>query len=109
MKLLALLGASCAVGIAPAVAGPRENALNHIAQVVAINQLCPSLEPQTGPIALMATRFGIDFKRDETELRTQVLNQMAPWTGQPTESACIAGLMLYGPNGANVPGLLKQK
>lgn len=92
-----------------AVAGERENALNHIAQVIAVSQLCDKVTLNTTMIALLAARFGVDFERDKIELATQIANQSKPWKAEPNEAICGAGVYLYGPNGQNVPGLLALK
>lgn len=95
--------------IVPVQAGARENALNHIAQAMAGAQMCDRIELNTGTIAAIAYVHGVDIARDSQELTTQVRNQMAPFQGQDPELACVGVLMLYGPDGMNVPGLVREK
>lgn len=105
-----IMVATAVVAVAgQSLAGERENALSHIAQAMAVAQLCPHLEVDSTMASLVAVSHDVDIGRDKQELLVQIRNQMAPWKGKPTEAACVAGLMLYGPGGANVPGLIREK
>jgi hypothetical protein len=108
MKLLVAAFAASLLASA-AFAGERENAENHIAQVIAVTKLCPKLAPNSAMLALVAVRYNIDFDRDQAELMKLVVEQIAPWKGKPEDAACAAGLMLYGPDGANIKDLVRVK
>ncbi|MBV5268726.1 MAG: hypothetical protein JZU55_00880 [Afipia sp.] len=108
MRKLFLAAGLCLSFAAPAEAGARETALNHLAQVFAAQKLCPSLEVNQGLALLIAAKFDVDFERDQTELLKQVADQAAPWKGNE-DAACVAGLLLYGPKGSSIPDLLKMK
>jgi hypothetical protein len=100
---LAVLAASAAV----ALGGERENALSHIAQAFAVTKLCPQAEIVNGPMLILAAAYGVDFERDKQELLLEIADQVSAFKGQAPEVACVAGQALYGPGGANVPGLLQ--
>ncbi|MBB3608637.1 hypothetical protein [Rhizobium sp. BK602] len=101
-----LLGACCA---SPAPAGQRENALKNIAQAFAAERICSRVEITKGSVVLAAAYFGIDFDRDRAELMTEITRQIDAWKGKPEDAACVAALLLYGPNGTNVRNLIHEK
>lgn len=92
-----------------AIAGERENALGHIAQVSAAQVICSKVEAVEVKVAAIAYLYGVDFERDKTELTLQAQNHISAFKGMSEDMACVAGMALYGPNGSNVPGLLKWK
>lgn len=105
-----LIGALASVLFATAAsAAGRQDAVKDIAQVVAASQICQKLEVNKIGIVLLARTNGIDFDRDQPELMKEVAQQAAPWQGKSADAACVAGMLLYGPNGTNVPGLLDFK
>ena len=106
---LAALAASLIAAGGAYAGGPRDNALSHIAQVIATAQLCPDLEANDIMVGQIARHFDIDFDRDRGELLKMVDLQMLPWRGKPPGFACSAGYTLYGPSGADVPGLLMKR
>lgn len=97
------------MSLGPAHAGERENALRHIAQAIAVEKMCTKLATNSGLLILMAVRFGIDFERDQAELLKVAAEAMEPYRDKAEDVACIAGALLYGPNGQNVPDLVKWK
>ena len=96
--------------IAPqSFAGNRENAMHHIAQVMAAASLCHSIEPQTILLALVATGNGIDMERDQPEMLDDALRLKTSMANLPEDAVCASALALYGPGGQNVSGLVKKK
>lgn len=83
--------------------------MRHLAQVMAIVNLCPKVEMKSTAMALVAVGYDVDLTRDGDAIRAIVHEQMAPWKDKDPEAACVAGMMLYGPEGQNVPGLLDWK
>ena len=96
--------------IAPqSFAGNRENAMHHIAQVMAAASLCHSIEPQTTLLALVATGNGIDMERDQPKMLDEALRLKASMANFPEDAVCSSALALYGPGGLNVSGLVRKK
>lgn len=87
----------------------RANVMRHIAQAMAAQQICDRIEAQKGTITFLGVSYGIDFKADGDELLRLTREQIQSMEGRSKEAACIAGLVLYGPKGQNVPGLLREK
>lgn len=107
MRRIITLSVVLALAPMAALAGARENALSHIAQALAVTKLCPQAELVRGAMVMVAVANGVDFERDQQELLLQVAGQAKAFQGQAPEVACAAGKALYGPDGANVPGLLQ--
>lgn len=101
---LATAGGACAVD-----AEARANVMQHIAQAMAAQEICDRLEAQKGMITFLGVSYGIDFKVDGDELLRLTREQMRSMEGRSKDAACVAGLVLYGPDGQNVPGLLREK
>jgi hypothetical protein len=106
-RLFRLCATLLALTNGTAIAGERENALSHIAQALAVTRLCPTADVVRGAMLTVAVANGVDFERDEHELLFQVADQAKAFKGLAPEAACAAGKALYGPGGANVPGLLQ--
>lgn len=100
--------AGIVLGAGSTMAGPKENALHHFAQAIAAAKLCPRLSVNEKMIAAAAVFHDIDMKASEPALQEDIRSQMQEFSGKDPELACIAGLMLYGPTGTNVPGLLSE-
>ncbi len=90
-------------------AGAKKNALHHFAQAIAAANLCSRIEVNEEMIALAAVYNHIDMKAEEAALQADIRDQMQAFSGKDPELACMAGLMLYGPNGSNVPGLVRER
>jgi hypothetical protein len=108
-RVLVVAAAIVAACVGPALAGARENAIKNIAQVFAATKICSRVEINRGPMLLAFSYYNIDFDREQNEVLAEVARQVAPWVGKPEDAACMAVLALYGPNGVNVRGLLKEK
>ncbi|WP_439604525.1 hypothetical protein [Shinella sp.] len=109
MKKLFLSLCGLAALASQASAGEKDNAMRHIAQVMAITNLCSTVEMNSTAVTLVAMGNGVDLSRDGDTIRNLAREQMAPWQGKDAEAACVAGMLLYGPDGQNVPGLLDWK
>ncbi|WP_029554796.1 hypothetical protein [Xanthobacter sp. 91] len=114
MRMLATLLALVALGGTAAAASltqKQKNALGHIAQAQAAADICPKLETNDLVMAVIMQGFGLDFS--DATVKSAFLEkykeQIAPWKGVNPDAACIAGLLLYGPNGENVKGLVRLK
>ena len=107
-KRAALVAVGLVLGAGYAHADKGENARKHIAQVLAVASMCPQLEANFVMLSLIGTANGVDLQRDADAIKEEAVRQKEPWRGKEGES-CAAGLTLYGPNGMNVKGLLKEK
>lgn len=106
MKPIWIAAVLAALSGTTALAADRDGAVKDIAQVVAASQLCPKLHVNQVSVVLLARAHGIDFDRDQKELMAEVARQAKPWKDKSADAACVAGVMLYGPTGTNVPGLV---
>lgn len=104
-----MIAAAAALFALPAFADERANVLKHFAQALAVAKLCDKVEVADGQAAVIAVAYGIDLNEHRSELLAEAQRQMAPWSGKGADAACVAGMLLYGPDGENVPGLLRWK
>jgi hypothetical protein len=96
----------------PALAqSARDNALNHISQVMAIELECPEYEGSTGNLALLSVGYKIDLADRATAARitSLVAEHRAGLRAAGKQIGCMVGWGLYGPGGENVKGLLRRK
>lgn len=109
MKRVIVTAAVMSLTATPCFAGKRENAMHHIAQVMAAASLCHRVEPQFGLISLAAVANGVDMQRDQSEMLADAMKQKVAMANIDEEVVCQTALALYGPSGKNVSGLLKEK
>ncbi|RKD61532.1 hypothetical protein [Rhizobium sp. WW_1] len=107
----------CAVAIFVSLAGgthadERQDAIETLARVLAFQKLCPRIELDLyGPVVPLVASYGInlDVDQDRREVFAEARRQEAPWAGKTEQAICSTALTLYGPNGKNERGLLKEK
>jgi hypothetical protein len=94
-----------------ALTSQQRNALGHIGQVLGGQKICPRLHLQEAMISGLAVMFDLDLTASEQSsiVTAKAKETIGAWRGKDPILACAAVLMLYGPNGANVPGLLAEK
>ncbi|MCD2176823.1 hypothetical protein [Rhizobium sp. C1] len=112
MRVLVLVTAILGLITGPVFAGAREkrNAMHHIATVLAIAKLCPALESDNMAGALVLTMHGIRLGGPDGELvRADARQQIADLEKEDRDGVCASGILLYGPNGLNVPGMVREK
>ncbi|PBC02708.1 hypothetical protein [Mesorhizobium sp. WSM3860] len=85
--------------------------MSHVGQAIAGTKICPKLEINEGAMALMFADE--DVKLDDPTvaavIRTKIEETVRAWDGKDEGLGCAAVLMLYGPSGAKVSGLLRFK
>lgn len=88
----------------------QKNVMDHVAQVLAISNKCTSLEPNNLLLAMLLQESKIDV--EHSPYREFVMARGAEHTRKiarfKEEIICVSGKTLYGKNGANVPGLLRE-
>lgn len=93
----------------------QENVLNHIAEVMVIDDLCDRLEVNLVLVSLAATYNGVDAKdissggKYHNKLVSLVREKKAEMLsiGAGEDVVCMSGDFLYGDSGMNVKGLLR--
>lgn len=100
--------------VSPALADEegKRNAMHHIASVIAVTKLCPSVEAEITNLTLVAVSQGVEFDADSPEGRmisADARYQIESMKDTPVEQICMSALLLYGEGGLNVPGLLREK
>lgn len=107
-------GAFCLLGghaVAKGMTEKVRNALNHMAQVIVIENNCATLESNDTRIGLMMMVIGVDLSdpAQKKYLTERVRYHGGDLEKMDEDSICLAGVVLYGPNGLNVPGLIRKK
>ena len=107
MKLALLL---CAVALPAKADETRERVMGKIADVIAIQQLCPELKPNFSIVQVGILAFKIDMAEGtpdylwlQRKTREQI-NALRAHGGH--DMACLTGNTLYGPGGLNGPNMM---
>lgn len=110
-RVLMVAAVAIATGGIPAVAmgESARNALRHAGEVMAVANMCDRLQVNEMAVSYMVLANGGDMTRaDHMKVVTdQARSDLAAWRGKGKDAACVAGLLLYGPTGTSVPGLVK--
>lgn len=99
------------VSAAFALSDEQTAALSHVGQVMAGVRICDKIQAKQGAIALLLTFFEIDLKDplQKALVESKIDDTVSVWAGRDADAACAAIMMLYGPDGQNVPGLVGWK
>lgn len=86
-------------------------AASHIGQVIAGAKICKKVEMVTTNMALVTVGLGVDLEDPlfAELVQDKVEETVEAWRGRDEDVACLAVMFLYGPDGQNVPGLLRWK
>lgn len=82
----------------------RENALNHLADAIAVAERCSTLELNGSVSTAAMVFFDLDAIAP-ADLASRTGAHVKNWAGY--DLTCITGKVLYGPRGTSVPGLLR--
>jgi hypothetical protein len=109
--LLSVLVSTMAPMAAQALSSELQAALNHVGQVMAGEVVCPRVAASQSSLALIIVGHGGNLADPAQAqiVKDKARETVAAWKGKDTDAACAAVLMLYGPRGANVPGLVRAK
>lgn len=109
--LRVLLIAVATANATSVVAEPAENALRHAGEVMALEKLCSRLIVNQTALALMLVGNGADLHRSDHKAIAleQARSDIRAWSGKDGDAACVAGMLLYGPSGSSVPGIVKLR
>lgn len=108
---LSVLVSTMAPATAQTLSSELQAALGHVGQVMAGEVVCPRVAASQSSLALIVAVHGGNLA-DPLQARIvkdKARETVAAWKGKDTDAACAAVLMLYGPRGANVPGLVRSK
>lgn len=113
----AVLGA---IAIVAALAGPalaqsltqqQRNAVNHLAQVMAIEIECPEYEANQLNLAVLTSGYKLDLSSPAIErmMRDIVGKSREGIRSAGNKVGCLVGWSLYGPGGQNVRDLIRRR
>ncbi|WP_141246043.1 hypothetical protein [Mesorhizobium sp. WSM3859] len=85
--------------------------MSHLGQAIAGTKICSKLEISEAEVAVMITAYKVDLGDPTVAavIRSKVDETISAWAGKGEDLACTGALILYGPSGSNVPGLLRIK
>lgn len=85
------------------------NVLNHVAQASVAERLCPTLSANSALMVATLLYNGVDITRprDEARFKARLEHYMRELQPLRRDTFCASARFLYGPNGQNVPGLLR--
>ena len=85
--------------------------MSHLGQAIAGTKICSKLEISEGEVTVMITAYkvNLDDPTVAAVIRSKVDETVSAWAGKGEDLACAGALILYGPTGSNVPGLLRIK
>jgi hypothetical protein len=108
VALAVMLG--CA-GQALALTQEQRTALSVVGQVFAGAKMCDAIALNEMAIGALYLRFAIDLDNREQYAIVLAKGQetVEAWRGRDQSDACVGAMLLYGPDGENVPGLLRWK
>lgn len=113
-RLLTTLIASTAMLATPALPQSlnqqQRNLLNHLAQVMVIQNNCPDYDSNDGLIAVMLSHYKLRLSDNTSEayFKSRYAEHMKGMQIGKTP-ACLIGWSLYGKGGQNVPDLLVKR
>lgn len=85
--------------------------MSHLGQVIASTKICSKIEVSEGAAAFMTAAYGVDLTDPLVAgvVKSKISDTVEAFAGKDEDGACVAAMLLYGPNGSNVPDLLKWK
>lgn len=89
----------------------QRNAINHLAQVMAIENYCQDYEGNHLLLGMLLTEYKIDLDRPQFNepLKAKYQEHFKGLQAAGTRVGCLLGWSLYGEGGQNVPGLIRRK
>jgi hypothetical protein len=101
---------------AQAQTAQQRNAIQHTARIVAAEEACPRVEADKAQLMMGLLAYGVNVEDWKVGGRwnsifvtayQEAARAYASTTDQ--EMRCVTALMLYGPDGVNVKGILRKK
>ena len=89
----------------------QQNAMNHVAQVLAATAACPEYETNDVMLVLIGVRYKFEISDEKTKaiIVAKAREHKAGLEAAGRTVGCLAAWALYGPGGQNVPDLLRRK
>ena len=100
-----------AAGQALAYSDKQMAVMSHVGQAIAGTEICSKLEISEAEKALMVGTYEVDLGDPTVTavIRSKIDETVSAWAGKGEDLACAGALILYGPGGSDVPGLLRIK
>ena len=100
-----------AAGQALAYSDEQMAVMSHVGQAIAGTEICSKLEISEAEKALIVGTYEVDLGDPTVTavIRSKIDETVSAWAGKGEDLACAGALILYGPGGSNVPGLLRIK
>ncbi|MDO9417169.1 hypothetical protein [Pararhizobium sp.] len=114
LGLLALTGTAFALPAYLSIAAPardaRQNAMEKIADVVALARICPALEMNSAFVTSIAIGTNIGQKDDYQAIEAMANAREGEIRRKGEEvAACADGASLYGTGGTALPGMMRKR
>ena len=89
----------------------QQNAMNHVAQVLAAIAFCPEFESNDAIIVLLGMHYNFTISDEKTKaiIVAKAREHKAGLEKVGKTAGCLAAWALYGPGGQNVPDLIRRK
>ncbi len=89
----------------------QQNVINHIGSAKAIVDRCPKLvaRQEVLIIALVLQEIRLDDEPFRSALARRIASETSELSDHSDDVVCTVGLLLYGPSGQNVEGLLTRR
>lgn len=98
-------------GLASAAANDRQNAMDHIAAVLAAEKTCPGFRANLPLIVVLSDKIGLKISVPAN--KNYIAARMRAYQNEIEQgggdAGCAAAYGLYGPKGTDVPNLIRRK
>jgi len=110
LMLAGTSGAAFAQETKPPAAGDeqdlRETAIDQIAEAIAMDSACRSLQVDLNIMTVIVQRAGLDMDKVLEEAGSRSAAYLEQYAKSGEDAVCQAGLILYGPKGSNAMNFL---
>lgn len=109
MRMLVMIAALLAAGAAMAAGySQKDKAIHHLASAMAYAKLCPRIATDKTKSAILMKLARIEPDGADGDLIVFEANDlMSRLNGKSEDAICATGLLLYGPQGRNIRGLVR--
>ena len=107
--LIIAFAAGCFAAYPAGAAGyaQKDKAIHHLASVMAYAQLCPRIAMDKTKAATLMKVTGVEpDSSDGDRIVFEAKSVMSRLNGKSEDVICASGLLLYGPQGRNIRGLV---
>tara|TARA_R110002020_G_scaffold185003_1_gene382454 strand:- start:2584 stop:2922 length:339 start_codon:yes stop_codon:yes gene_type:complete len=103
-----------AITAAGAQTDQQRNAINHLVDATLVGDRCPRMSLNQTMAGMIAVTYGFSAEdlgptgRYSETMLARVTENKPLVDGMDEDAVCVMGVVLFGPDGTNVPGLLTQ-